>query len=72
MANVMLEIRRFFFGMRSDVPALIKVRVFANDFELRIVENQILFNIIFIDHPSRCKLKVYMITHTKERPSATN
>ena len=33
MANVMLEILQFFFGMISDVPAF-KVRIFASDFEL--------------------------------------
>ena len=34
MVNVMLEIlRRFFFGMRPDVPAF-NVRVFARDTEL--------------------------------------
>ena len=37
------------------------------------IPTQILITIqLSIDHSSRCKLKVYIITHTKEKPSATN
>ena len=28
--------------------------------------------LLFIDYSSRCKLKFYIITHTKEKPSMTN
>ena len=68
MSNVMLEIQ----SLR-----------FANAFEFRIgvteynlvvnIPTQILLIILLsIDSFSRCKLKVYIITHTKEKPSTTN
>ena len=62
--------------MSSDLPA-IKVRVFANDLEFWIlvvdIPTQILHTILLpIDHSSRCKLKVYIIILTKEKPSTTN
>ena len=39
----------------------------------RNIPTQILLTILLsIDHSSRCKLKVYVITHTKEKPSTTN
>ena len=58
--------------MRSDVPAF-KVLIFANDFEFSIevvdIPIQILPTILLpIDYSSRCKLKVYIMTHTKRKP----
>ena len=70
----MLEIKRFFFGMSSDVTTF-KVHVFLGDFVFLnqskwilvvVIPIQILLTIFLsIDHCSSCKLKVYMITHTK-------
>ena len=69
--------------MIPDVPKF-KVRVFVSNFEFWIGVNEYSsrhFNsnfalhrpiLLSIDHSSRCKLKVYIITHTKEKPSTTN
>ena len=73
--------RCFFFGMSSDVPAF-KVRVFAGyfDFEMEYMNissrqsnsNFCSLYLLSNDPSSRCKLKVCIITHTKEKPSTTN
>ena len=71
------NLRRVFFDMNSDVPAF-KVRVFKwlwilNEILVVDIPTQILLTILLaIDHSPRCKLKVYIITHTKEKPSTTN
>ena len=67
--------------MSSDVLAL-EVHVFTSDFEFWIGGNELVSSrhsnsnfafLIVIHHFSRCKLKVYMITHiTEEKPSMTN
>ena len=71
----------FFFRMISDVPAF-KVRVFCkrlwilNFSKLILVVDiptqSLLTILISIDHSSRCKLKVYIVIHTKDKPYTTN
>ena len=74
----MLEILDNFFGMSSDVQEF-KVRIFANDFEFWIGVNeykyktfQIKFCSPYCYHLITFLLKVYIITHTKEKPFMTN
>ena len=78
MATVMLEILDVVY---SDVPVC-KVYIFARDFEFLFEVNGYYGSrhsnpnfayipVLFIDHSTRLKLKVNMITHIKEKPSTT-
>ena len=83
MTNLMLEIFREFSWVRVLIYQHSKFMFFASDYEFLIEVNeylivvdiltQILLTILLsIDYFSRCKLNVYIITHTKGKPSATN
>ena len=68
-------------GMSSDVPAF-KVRAFTSNFEfwigvkwilvVDIPTKNLLTILLSIDYSWRCKLKVYIITHIKEKSSMTH
>ena len=65
-----------YFGISFDVSSFLQVTL---NFKLKLMNvksrhanSKFAHQILSIDHASRCKLKDYMMTHTKKKPSTTN
>ena len=78
--EIVKSFRLFVIEMSFDTPAF-KVLAFASDLEscdwgellLVDIQTEILLTMMgSIDHFSKCKLGVYVIAHTKEKPYTAN